>query len=303
MKRVVSVSLGSSRRDHSVKTTILGQEFSIERRGTDGDKKKAIQLIRELDGVVDAIGLGGINLYLVAGNRRLVIRDAVKLAEAATRTPVVDGTGLKLTLEKRVIQHLESQGIITFKDRVALVVVGVDRFSMAEAMVAAGARVILGDLMFALGLPFPLRSLRALDLAAMLLGPVASRLPIDFLYPTGKKQDDSRSQPRFGRYYREADIIAGDYHFVKSHMPRDMKGKIIITNTVTSDDVEDLRTRGVKILVTTTPEMNGRSFGTNVIEGVLVALAGKGLESLGSDDYCRLLDQIGFQPRVLSLNS
>jgi len=35
MKRVVSVSLGSSKRNHSVITEILGETFLIERIGTD----------------------------------------------------------------------------------------------------------------------------------------------------------------------------------------------------------------------------------------------------------------------------
>lgn len=302
MKRVVSVSLGSSRRDHAVRTEILGQEFSIERRGTDGDKNKALETIRELDGKVDAIGLGGINLYLVAGKRRLVIQDALSLARAAKETPVVDGTGVKMTLERQVIKHLESEAVIPFRDRAALVVVGVDRFSMAEAMVQAGARVVLGDLMFALGIPIPLRSLKALDVAAMLLGPIARRLPIAYLYPTGKKQDESTPNPRFARYYREADIVAGDYHFIRSHMPENMSGKTIITNTITEADVEDLTGRGLQVLVTTTPEMEGRSFATNVIEGVLVALLEKRPEDLSPADYERLLDEIGFEPRVMHLN-
>ena len=54
MKRVVSISLGSSRRDHKTTAEFGGQAFSIERIGTDGDKKKAVALIRELDGKVDA---------------------------------------------------------------------------------------------------------------------------------------------------------------------------------------------------------------------------------------------------------
>ncbi|MDD4767799.1 MAG: quinate 5-dehydrogenase, partial [Desulfotomaculaceae bacterium] len=36
MKRVVSVSLGSSRRDHKVNIELLGEKLEIARRGTDG---------------------------------------------------------------------------------------------------------------------------------------------------------------------------------------------------------------------------------------------------------------------------
>jgi len=41
-----------------------------------------------------------------------------------------------------------------------------------------------------------------------------------------------------------------------------------LTNTTTSENVEELKKRGVSLLITTTPVIEGRSFGTNVLEGV-----------------------------------
>ena len=64
MPEIVSVSLGSSKRDHSVEIEMLGQSFKVSRRGVDGDFVKAESLLKELDGEVDAIGLGGIDIYL-----------------------------------------------------------------------------------------------------------------------------------------------------------------------------------------------------------------------------------------------
>ncbi len=64
MLTVVSVSLGSSSRDKTSRATFLGEEIELRRVGTDGDLQKAHAMIAELDGKVDAIGLGGIDLYL-----------------------------------------------------------------------------------------------------------------------------------------------------------------------------------------------------------------------------------------------
>jgi hypothetical protein len=61
------------------------------------------------------------------------------------------------------------------------------------------------------------------------------------------------------------------------------------------------RLRGVSVLVTTTPELDGRSFGTNVMEGVLVALAGKRPEEMQPEDYLHLLRRLGWSPRVARL--
>ncbi len=62
MKKVVSVSIGSSTRNHRVEAEFLGEKYIIQRIGTDGSITKAIDLIKELDGKVDAFGLGGIDL-------------------------------------------------------------------------------------------------------------------------------------------------------------------------------------------------------------------------------------------------
>lgn len=299
MKRVVSVSLGSSKRDHKVEAEFLGEKFVIERIGTDGDMERAIQMIRELDGKVDAFGMGGIDLYLVAGNRRYALREAKKIAAAAEKTPIVDGSGLKNTLERKVIEYLQCELGWDFKDRRALVVSGVDRFGIAEALWYAGCKTTYGDLIFAMGIPIPVRSLSTLRFLAYTLLPILSQMPFKYLYPTGEKQETVTS--KYDKYYHDNEIITGDFHFIRKYMPSELPGKIIITNTVTKDDLELLRERGVKVLVTTTPEMQGRSFGTNVMEGVLISLLGKKVDEVKPEDYSSLLEQLQFKPRIVYL--
>ncbi len=50
MKRAVSVSIGSSKRDKAVEVNLLGEKISIERIGTDGDMEAAALKYQELDG-------------------------------------------------------------------------------------------------------------------------------------------------------------------------------------------------------------------------------------------------------------
>lgn len=303
MKRVVSVSLGSSKRDHSVQVELLGENFEISRRGTDGDFKEAIRIIKELDGAVDAIGLGGIDVYVYAGKKRYALADGLKLMRAAKTTPVVDGSGLKNTLERVTVRYLrENTGYISPNTRV-LMVSGVDRFGMAQAFSEAGCDLTLGDLMFGLGIPHPIKSVEKLESIAKKLLPVVTHLPFGLLYPTGKKQEvqDESKVKKFGRFYLEADIIAGDFHYIKKYLPPRLEGKIIITNTTTRDDVKMLGERGVATLVTTTPVLEGRSFGTNVMEGVLVALAGKPWEQITPEEYKELLAKLEFEPQLIKL--
>ncbi|HHX50665.1 MAG TPA: quinate 5-dehydrogenase [Clostridia bacterium] len=299
MKRVVSVSLGSSKRNHRVEIELLGEPIVIERIGTDGDMKKAVELIKELDGQVDAFGLGGTDLYIHAGNRRYLIREAASIARAAVKAPIVDGSGLKNTLERKVIAYLREKAGMVFQDKNVLMVCGVDRFGMAESLEASGARMLYGDLIFALGVPVPLRSLNALHWVARIAAPLVCQLPFKYLYPTGDKQEDIK--PKYSKYYYEADIIAGDFHFVKKFLPPRLEGKTIITNTVTTVDLDMMKKRGIDTLITTTPEINGRSFGTNVMEALLIALSGQRPEEITSQYYDEMMDRLGFVPRIEKL--
>jgi hypothetical protein len=300
LKHVVSVSLGSSRRNHTVTVRLFGQEVLVERIGTDGDRQGVIDTIRRLDGKVDAFGMGGIDRYIFVNGRRYTFREAEMIARHARRSPIVDGSGLKNSLERHVVHLLADHPLIQLRGKNVLLVSGVDRFGMASALVEIGCRVTFGDLMFGLGMPVAIRSLAGLDRAARVIAPIATKLPIRFLYPTGEKQKEIEA--KFARHYLAADVIAGDFHFIRRHLPDRLAGKTILTNTVTEEDVELLRGRGVKHLVTTTPNLEGRSFGTNVMEALLVALQGSRGE-LSAMQYLSLFDKAGFAPRIETLTS
>ncbi len=296
MKRVVSVSLGSSTRNHKVQTVFLGEEVEIERVGADGDRKKLIQFIRDLDGSIDAFGMGGIDRYIYVNKHRFTFREAELIAQTAVKTPILDGSGLKNTLERYVIEYLADHPQIELRRKSVLLVSGVDRFGMAEALLEADCEVVFGDLIFGLGIPVPLRSLASLERAAKLIAPLITKLPIRYLYPTGEKQEQIQS--KFAKYYHQADVIAGDFHFIRRYLPENLWGKIVITNTVTVMDKLLLKERGVRLLITTTPHLEGRSFGTNVMEALLVALAGDGDGALSESDYRNLIHQLHFEPYI-----
>ncbi|NLE76127.1 MAG: quinate 5-dehydrogenase [Chloroflexi bacterium] len=299
MKRVVSVSLGSSSRDHKAVVELLGQQITIERIGTDGDEVKARQLYRELDGQVDAFGVGGIDLILRVRDRRYRLHQAYKLVQDVRRTPVVDGGGLKNTLERRVMKSVEAEIGDQIQPKRVLITSAADRFGMALSFDEAGYEAIYGDLMFGLGLPIPVRGIANLERVARVLLPVIGWLPLSLIYPTGQKQREI--VPKYGQYYDWASVVAGDFLYIKRHLPQSLAGKTVVTNTTTPQDVDLLRGRGVRYLATTTPRLQGRSFGTNVMEATLVALAGKG-RPLEEPEIEEMLAHLGFQTSVQRLN-
>ena len=109
MKRAVSISIGSSKRDKAVEVELLGEQISIERIGTDGDMDKAAQLFRELDGKVDAFGLGGADLGLMVDEKWYPLYSVQPMVTDVHKTPLVDGTGLKNTLEYRLGSVIDTE--------------------------------------------------------------------------------------------------------------------------------------------------------------------------------------------------
>lgn len=298
MKRVVSISLGSSKRDKKVEIEILGEKFILERIGTDGSKEKMINLFKELDGKVDAFGLGGADLYISVGKRRTTLKSIERLIKEVKITPVCDGQFLKDTLEKKAVLFMRDQGLIN-KNTKVMVISGVSRYGQVEGFLEVGCKILYGDLMFSLNLPFPIYNHRTFLFLASILVPIARNLPYEWLYPTGKSQEEI--VPKYESYYQWADLIAGDFLYIKKHMPENLKDKIIFTNTTTPEDRELLKKRGVKYLVTTTPEFDGRTFGTNVMEALISAYTGKKPEEISESEYYELFDKLNIKPNIIEL--
>lgn len=295
MKRVISVSLGTSKRDYEFDIELLGEKVNVKRIGTDGDKEKARQIFLENDGEVDAFGLGGASLFFYIKGRVYWFRDMKKMIKGVTKTPIADGAGMRETLERRVIHYI-NKNIISLKDKTALIPTSVDRYGMTEALAQVGAKLLIGDLVFGLGLPIVFHSLKTIDILSYPMLPIITALPMDLLYPTGKKEEEN--VPKYKWLFKKADIIAGDFLFIRRYMPKDLSGKILITNTTTTENVEEVKERGASYLITTTPRINGRSFGTNVIEAIALALMDKKVYDFNFDDYNKFLDAVGFQPDI-----
>ena len=298
LKRAVSVSLGSSTRDKRVEVDLRGQTIRVERIGTDGDVQKARHLFAELDGKVDALGVGGVDLYLRLDDREYPLHAALKLVQDVHRTPVVDGRGLKHTLERRVFELAEEAlgGVPHF--RRAFVPVAVDRLGLAQAAADVSDEVIIGDLMVALGIPIDIRGIEQFRKVARVLLPIVSHFPMSLLF---YGSSDEEPTPKYERYWREADLLAGDFLFMRKYLPDDIAGKTVITNTTTPENIELLRARGVRQVITTTPRYEGRSFGTNMMEAMLTAYAGRG-RALSDAELNGLIDELDLRPSAQRLN-
>jgi len=308
MKKAISISIGSSARDKKTTINILGEDVHISRVGTDGDMQKAAQMYRDLDGKVDAFGVGGTDLGLYVDKKWYPLHSVQILVKDVKKTPVVDGCGLKTTLEVGAAKALEAE-IADYLDEVGrkvLVMTAVDRYGLLRSFTEADYECIFGDMMFSLGLPIPLYRERAVKFIAAALLPIIGRLPFEWFYPVGEAQN--KRTPKYENVFKRVSVIAGDCHYITRYMPDNLRGKVIVTNTTTPHDVELFTNAGVKYLLTTTPVLDGRSFGTNMMEAAIIAAIGRKepVDYRHADEYFALMSdliqKIGFKPQLRKLN-
>jgi len=250
---------------------------------------------------VDAFGVGGGDLGILVDGKWYEFHSVKPMVRFIKKTPVVDGSGLRNTLEKKAAPFIKEKlgNYITSRGNKALIMTGADRWGLTRSFLDSGFECAFGDMLFSLDIPIALHTDKQIKFMAALLLPIATRLPFEWIYPVGEKQEERK--PKYPKYFHWATVVAGDCHYIKRYMPEDMQGKIVVTNTTTPEDVELFRKTGVKYLVTTTPVLEGRSFGTNMMEAALVAISGKE-RPLSLDEYNDLLAKLDFQPQLQELN-
>ena len=103
MKKILSISMGSSSRDHTTVHEFLGEKFEISRIGYNADLEKVIQAYKEYDGKVDAFGVGGVEFYLGVGEKKYYFREVKRIRDAIKKSKAGDGNGIKGLLVQRAI--------------------------------------------------------------------------------------------------------------------------------------------------------------------------------------------------------
>ncbi|KYH30901.1 hypothetical protein [Neomoorella mulderi] len=280
--------MGTNSRDYQVKLNCGQETILLERRGCNGRLDLAARLLKKLDGRVDALGLGGANFNYHLGSRCYPCPAGRYLARQVKETPLVDGSGWKQWVEPRAIDQL---AFLPPGSR-ALVVSVLDRFWLARALQAAGYPVLAGDAAFGLKLPlgFPLSTFMILGYLTM---PLLAHLPLGYLYPLG--HDQEKSYPHYHHLFARVKIIAGDWHFIRRHLPVSLAGKVVITGGTTPGDRELLRRRGAAWLLATTPVFEGFSPAANAMEAMLVALGA------AAPQYPALAGKLGWLPSLYCL--
>lgn len=298
MKSVLIIDLGNQAKSETV--TFLGRKIKIEYRGCLGDIEKARSIIREVDGQVDAIALEGLPSYLELGRVKRPHKTGITIPQAAQKTPVVDGSEIRSGLERWgvILADRAQPGI--FSQKRILMVPGLNHRGLADALRKRASAIRYADPLIFFGLPnFPgIGSGGTLEQAAL---PTLEHLQ-DVPFTRINPQPEKPAHGRIREPFKWADVLAGDIRSIRCCAPDKLKGKIVVAEWTTEEDMEDLHRRGVSVVITIMPSLddsqNLGSWPASVIEAVLVALRPLENSPLSEDTYLDLLADIDWSPEI-----
>ena len=296
MKQILIIHLGDEHETERV--NFLNEEIQIQLAGCGGHPEIAKSLIAEFDGKVDAIGLDGLPATLELGSYRKPHKVGQQLKEIATETAVVDGQGIRAGLERWGIILADRAQPGIFAQKHVFMLPGLNHPGLAQSLSQRTPHLRYADPAIYFGLP-QLPGIGSKQSVNHVASNTLDRL--DDASFTKLKPDAEPSDSIYaGNSFSWADILAGDINTIRRFAPKNLKRKTVVVESATLQDVNDLRERGVSILITLMPSTDGEDslgrWSAAVIEAMLVALRKDPEAPLTEDTYLDLLAEIEWTP-------
>ncbi|WP_178084851.1 dehydrogenase [Rhodoferax aquaticus] len=296
MKKVVTVTLGSSKQDFEFKTEFFGQQFHVKRLGADMDTGKAWELMRRQQNNADAIGLGEISDHYHVGLRTIVNKETQRLMNVVTRVPVTTGAHLRRLLQVRAVRYVQKELGHYFNNNLVLFLSGMRNFDMAVALSDYTKNLSFADATFLTGAPTMLTSLEQLELFAkgsefMLSGRGGEMLE--------QALSDFKIK-RVASAVAKSHVVVGTFAEIKSVAREgNLDGKTLITSAVDDERMEFFKKHKVNLVVDVSPKLFEHVVGINTLEAMILATIHKPQETVSDDDLDEILTELDIAPRLL----
>jgi predicted amino acid dehydrogenase len=301
MKRILVIHLGKEAEDFTA--TLGARQVQVLWRGCTRNSELARRLVAEHDGQVDAIALDGIPIHLELGRAHRFYKPGRELSELAKETPVVDGSGVRAGLERWAVTLADRAEPGVLSQKRVLMCPGVNHVGLAQAIGRKSPQVHYYDpeIFFRLPDVFGVGRPETLETADAPTLDLLRDASLDRVSPP----PIPRNRPATS-HIRWADMLAGDVATIRNIAPPKLQGKTVVVPYANAEDVDDLRGRGVAILVTLLPSLTGKHdemarHSAAVIEACFVALREDPNAPLTEDSYLDLMADIQWSPKVTYL--
>jgi len=296
MKKVVTVTLGSSKQDFEFETDFLGQRFSVKRMGADDDTGKAWELMRRQQANADAIGLGEVGDHYQVGLNRVVNKATRRLLNVVTRVPATTGATLRRLLQVRAVRHVQQELGHYFNNNRVLFFSGMRNYDMAVALSDYTPNLAFADALFQTGAPAMLTSLQQLELFAKGADWVLSGKPGLLL----ESALGPLKRNRVAAAMADSHVIVGTFAELKAvGRPSNLAGKTLITSAVDDDRLAFFKACKVNLVIDVSPKLFERVVGLGTLEAMILAALAKPQEEIADEDFIEILDELKIAPRLL----
>jgi len=295
-KKVVTVTLGSSRRDFTFETDFLGHRFQVQRLGADDDTSKAWDLMRRHQAKADAIGLGEVGDHYHVGQDTVINKETRRLLKVVTRVPVTTGAKLRRLLQIRAVHYVQNHLGNYFNNNLVLFLSGMRNYDMAVALSEYTPNLKFADALAQTGTPKMLTSLAQLELYAkgsdwMLSGKPGELLEGAFSGLKGRLMM---------REVAKAHVVVGTVAELREvGRPGNLAGKTVITSAVDDEAFEFFKECAANLVIDASPQLFERVVGINVIEAMILATLHKPHQAASDDDFMEIIDELDIKPRLL----
>ena len=296
MKKVVTVTLGASKQDFEFQARFLGENFSVKRLGTDGDHRKAWELLRRQQANADAIGVGDTSDHYQVGLRTIVNRDTEKLTKVVTRVPVTTGATLRRLLQVHAVRYVQKELGQYFNNNKVLFLSGMRNYDIAVALSDYTQNLSFADPVFQAGSPVLLNSLAQLELYARGSELVAGQKPWRML----EKSLLGLKNLRVAKAMEDAHVVVGTFSEIKAvGSIANLEGKTLITSAVFDEQLEFYRKCKVNLVIDVTPKLFDQVVGVATLEAMILAHLGRQANELSDDEFEEIIGELDIKPRLL----
>lgn len=311
---VVEISLGSSARDHDVTVEFLNRTFRLLRLGTDGDLRTAETLVRRWSPLADAVAVNGASEAVATG--LLDIHPAVAVTRMLRATadgpvadgpvtdgPVTDGRRLREVLQEWAVRRVqfEMPGYFT---NARTVVLGADHARTVRVLREFTDNLRVEEPHVGEGIIQRLKVGPVLGTAARMstwpLRQVQTAVRDEVLLPA-----ETVNYAWLHRPVEDCDVVVASYHELVAFGFEDLHGKAVITAAVTDDQLADLASRDVDLVLDSTPQPFDVTVDVASLEAMMRAVVrapGGAPERLSDDDLLEMIMAAGLEPRLLQPN-
>ena len=296
MKKVVTVTLGSSKKDFEFKTKFLGQEFSVQRMGADRDSGKAWELMRRQQANADAIALSDMVDHYHVGLRTVVNKESQRLMQVVTRVPVTTGASLRRLLQVRAVRYVQKELGHYFNNNLVLFLSGMRNYDMAVALSDYTKNLSFADPVFQAGSPLLLSSLDQLELYAKGKELIPNIVPGKFLKSVLSTVKNKIVANAVGKSH----VIVGTFREIQAVASGgNLEGKTLITSAVDDEALAFFTKHKVNLVVDVSPKLFDKVVGISTITAMILAATGKPEAELSDHDFEEIINELDIKPRLL----